>query len=607
MRLLPALLAAPPAVLCATDIRSVVHAPSVAPAFEKIEITFWLSRTYANRYDPDEVDARVEFEGPSGGTRVIPAFWFEGYNRILVSGNESYTATGVQTWMARIVGREPGTLRYRVVVDDVDGHAVSAWRNVSITLARRPGFVRVDARNARYLAFDDATSYRPVGNNLCWAWTGGGFSMQAWQDALADAGGNWTRYWMSQHSAAQAIEWSPGAYWHGLGRYSQQISARFDDLLEHAEQRGVYVQMCLDSYNGWNFAYYPNWNDNPYNTAKGGMLTRPIDYLTNAEARDYAKKRFRYVAARWAYSTAVLCWEFWNEVDIMGAGGSWSETYYANRAAGAAWHQEMAVWIRGLDPFEHLRTTSFSNDPDPLRFPEIWELPEMDVVESHRYSNSLPSSHVGLIDQMKVYDKPCLLGEWGVASAPSAVGDSTGLGVGNALLPTPHALLSRERFSDPTGRNLHDMIWAAAVEESGAASWWWDNWIAPNNLWPVYTPLARFLEGEDWAPLSLVDAAVVVTSGHVVEVYGVQSRRDAFLWVRDPGGGVVTGLVMAVGRFNDGGRDVEFWDTYSGSVEDQDHLQASDGRLVVAFPTFSKDMAVKIRAVEHGFDGLSLD
>ena len=74
-----------------------------------------------NPYDPEEVDARVEFEESSGEPRVVPAFWFEGYVRSLENGNEAYIPTGVQTWMARIVGAEPGTLRYRVVVDDADG------------------------------------------------------------------------------------------------------------------------------------------------------------------------------------------------------------------------------------------------------------------------------------------------------------------------------------------------------------------------------------------------------------------------------------------------------------------------------------------------------
>ncbi len=408
---------------------------------------------------------------------------------------------------------------------------------------------------------------------------------------------------MSQHSAGQAVEWKDGGWWHGLGRYSQQISKRFDDLLDDAAARGIYVQMCLDSFNGWNKAVYSNWNDNPYNVAQGGMLSKPIEYLTNAEARAYARKRFRYIVARWSYSTAVLCWEFWNEADIIGAGDP-GDTYHDHRAEGEAWHREMGAWIRSIDPYEHLRTTSFSNDPDPLRFPEIWSLPEMDLVESHRYNDDLPLQQIRLVRQMKDYPKPCILGEYGLASAPSSVSASPRplylpFGIESAGTdPTRTELSPTPEFSDPDGQSLHDMIWAAAVEESAAASWWWDNWIAPQNLWHVFTPLAVYLQGEDWAPLGLGPNFASVVSGHSVRVYGVQSDAHAYLWAWDAARGDVSGLVLELPGMRPGPRRVEYWNTYSGTVAREETVEVpgdgAAGRLRLAFPPFRRDMAVKV-------------
>ena len=99
-----------------------------------------------------------------------------------------------------------------------------------------------------------------------------------------------------------ALEWIPRGEGAGLGRYSQHACSRFDELLEDAEKRGVYVQMCLDSFNNWSHGNFSGWHDNPFNVTNGGMLTIPVEYLSNVEARDRARKRFRYTVARWAYS-----------------------------------------------------------------------------------------------------------------------------------------------------------------------------------------------------------------------------------------------------------------------------------------------------------------
>ncbi len=155
----------------ATTVSDIRHSPDPVPAYEKIEITFTLSRSYSNPYDPDEVDVRVEFEDPAGERITMPAFWFVGYDRVASGGGgEDYVPTGVQTWMARVVGRRAGVHRYRILVTDLRGEGTSQWRTVTCTAPARPGFVRVDARNPRYLVFDDGTPYRPVGCNLCWAW-----------------------------------------------------------------------------------------------------------------------------------------------------------------------------------------------------------------------------------------------------------------------------------------------------------------------------------------------------------------------------------------------------------------------------------------------------
>ena len=70
-----------------------------------------------------------------------------------------------------------------------------------------------------------------------------------------------------------------------------------DELLAAAEQRGLYLQLCL-------------LTRDLYMSA----LKDPAAPAYDQAVRD-AKKLFRYAVARWGYSTSVAAWEYWNEMD----------------------------------------------------------------------------------------------------------------------------------------------------------------------------------------------------------------------------------------------------------------------------------------------------
>jgi len=591
-----------------TSIDNIRHQPGAAGRYGKIEITFDLGESYANPYDTDEVDVRVEFVPPGGSAAVIPAFWYQGYDRSTSGGEERYTFNGVETWMARLMAREPGACRYRILVSDRNGSATSEWNQFGCADTRGRGMIRVDDRNPRYLRYESGEPYLPVGHNLCWPGGGGAERLTRWLDRMAEVGENWTRYWMVPF-VGQGIEWRSGGFYQGLGRYSQQISCRFDAMVDAANDRGVAVQFCMDSFNGWNYSVWANWTGNPYNVSNGGFLSRPIDYLSNPTAKTYARKRFRYIVARWADSPGILCWEFWNEADIIGAGGTAEEFYRTpeNRALGAQWHQEMARYLESLDPYDHLITTSFSNDPDPLRYPEIWELPEMDIVQCHRYTDFSPEEHISLIEQGKAYPKPVILGEFGLEDVPSPW-KPDGLLDGALLMPKPWGddVSMKINYVDANGQTLHNVIWPAAMAESGGMSWWWDNWIDPAFLYPVFRPLTTYLRWEDWAPLHLVDLEATVTSGHSVDIYGLQNGDFAFLWIRDPAGSIVSGLTLRIDGLNDLPKMVEYWNTYTSAVARRGPFDPVSGSLDLSVQSFSRDVAVKVKPAGISTGGWTL-
>jgi len=581
------LLALSQRIAAQTVISDISHSPEPVGTFHRLEIRFSLSRFYSNPYNPNEADVQVEFTSPSGVTRWVPAFFKNGYSRYLQDGNERYSRTYDDGWRARLTAEEAGTWQYRIHVTDTLGSSESPWYSFACYDSGRRGFVRVHPANPDLLAYDDGSTYNPIGYNICWGGNAGGFSVTEWQARMQVNGGNWGRYWLSHHTASQALEWIPESTWSGLGWYSQQICARIDDMLEDAHSRGIRIQLCLDSYNAWNYDLFPDWDSNPYNIAQGGMLTRPIDLFTNAQAKEYTRRRYRYVVARWGWCSSVLCWEFFNEVDIFGAGGPDAGKFINHVPEASAWHAEMGDYIRSIDPWEHLRTTSFSSSPD--HFPEIVGLPQMDIVQVHQYSDQSPLSHARLVNAMRVHGRPVILGEWGTVSRRAEVGEK-----GDVLVPS--AVLRSEVRTDPSGQTLHDAVWALAVIGSGAMSWWWDSWIAPNDFERMLRPVSTFMNGGDWGSLSM-DIGTVhanVVSGHNVELYGSQGWSHAYLWVQDRNQGSVSGLVLDVVGMADDTKRVEFWDAYSGTVIQQANVPVNSGVIRLSFPAFTKDIAVKV-------------
>ncbi|GMU20861.1 MAG: hypothetical protein AMXMBFR13_09570 [Phycisphaerae bacterium] len=537
-------LAATPGV--GLTIQSVSQSASQVGLYQPLTIRFGLSRAYANPYDPALVDAQFEFTGPSGQARTIPAFY----------------AAENPAWMARIVPLETGAHTCRILVSDHTGESAQHALAFSAVPSNARGFLRIDPRSSRHLRFDNGEPYRPVGQNLCW---GGNQSLfYTWLDRMAAAGQNWTRYWMVPY-VGQGIEWGPNTAG-TLGVYSQSQSRMFDSMISGARDRGIMVQLCMDSFNGWNFHLYDNWQENPYNTTNGGMCPHPVDYFSNAQARQYAQRLFRYIVARWAYDTSILCWEFFNEIDALGSGSN--RTFWGNEQLVANWHREMARYIRSIDPFGHLITTSFADDGPRASYALFWNMPEMEIVQVHRYSSLLPDAHIQRLRLRWPFGKPIIMGEANLAGDPGSL--------------------------EKEGNSLHTLAWAAAVEQSGAMPWWWDSWIHPNNLYGRFTPVAAYLAGEDWGPQSLDQLAATRIAGPSdLQLYGSSGPRHAYLFIRGLAA-PVGGVRVRLDSIQAGNYHVEFWNTLTGVPLDTS-LRALGNAPTLDVPTFNWDIALKVK------------
>jgi hypothetical protein len=467
-----------------TQVINVTPNTTTIGQYEKFEIRFTVNTTYTNPYNPDEADITVYFTPTDSTTmQVIPAFWYQGYTAITGSF-ENYTPVGSPTWMARFAPRQYGSYTYFIRIADSQGVSTSGTYTFTCSRSDKPGFLYRNPTNQKYLQFEKGQTYLPVGHDIGWDNGSGTLFFNKYYTKMGQYQENWTRLWLASFCRL-TLEWSStdwsGVY-QGLGKYAQIPAWRLDYALELARQKGIYVQLTLLHHGMFSSSVNAQWEDNPYNTTNQGFLSSPAHFFTNSTAKNLYKKQLRYIIARWGYNTNVLAWELWNEVQFTDDFGS-STVQQINVAN---WHQGMAQYIKQIDPFQHLITTS----SDGNGFQYFWPKPELDIIQVHYYGDGREQIiHNQVTTLRAIYNKPVWFGEFG-----------TGVyGTGEAL--------------DSTGIYLHNGIWAGALSESIAASWWWDDPIERHNLYYHFLGLAKYLDDENFAGYNLSYANFSISSG----------------------------------------------------------------------------------------------
>jgi hypothetical protein len=467
-----------------TQVSSVVPNSTSIGQYVKFEIRFSVNTSYANPFNPDEVDITVYFK-PAGSTtmQVIPAFWYQGYSAVTGS-YENYTPVGSPTWMARFAPAQLGNYTYFIRIADSQGVSTSSQYSFTCVRSDNKGFLRRKPANIKYLQFDKGQTYLPVGQDIGWDDHSGTLFFNNYYTKMNQYQENWTRLWLASFQRL-ALEWS-STHWSGvysgLGKYAQIPAWRLDYALELAQQKGIYVQLTLLHHGMFSSGVNPQWDENPYNTTNQGFLSSPAEFFTNSTAKNLYKKQLRYIIARWGSNPNILEWELWNEVQFTDNFG----TSTVQQINVANWHQEMAQYLRQLDPFQHLITTS----SDGNGFQNIWTIPELDIVQVHYYGDGREQIiHNQTTTLRGIYQKPVWFGEFGMGT----------YGTGEA--------------QDTTGIYLHNGIWAGALTETVAASWWWDDPIEKYNLYYHFSGLAKYLSGENWAEYNLSEANFSISSG----------------------------------------------------------------------------------------------
>jgi hypothetical protein len=125
---------------------------------------------------------------------------------------------------------------------------------------------------------------------------------------------------------------------------------------------------------------------------------------------------------RYGAFSNLLGWQFFNEINnLYGEAGATRE---ANRERNrlhppdvVAWHDAQSKYLKGIDLFGHLITTSFGSAGEQK---EMWKLPNLDYMQWHWYGNwgggysSVLSMTDGVAQSFRRdYNKPVYVGEFG--------------------------------------------------------------------------------------------------------------------------------------------------------------------------------------------------
>ncbi|HEY4988348.1 MAG TPA: cellulase family glycosylhydrolase [Opitutaceae bacterium] len=419
--------------LCLRVLAGLLLAHAAAAGPKPIEFDF-VAPDNPSAPNPYSRELWAEVTTPGGPKLTLPAYYADGGLYAVRArpdeiGSYSFGAVSETTL---------GVHRTDVIVSLVTPAVV---QNTAKT--RLPSIL-IDPKEPRKFVRTDGLPYMPVGANLAWAPDGASDTLAYYRTAFpafAKANLNWMRIWMA-HWDGLNLDWLPARMGPSPspGALSEDVAQTWDKLLEAAEDNGVYVQLVLQHHGQYSTANDSNWAENPWNAGNpGGFLKSPEGFFTDANARILTLVKYRYIIARWGWSPAIVAWELFNEVH-------WTDSFrHGHEDDVARWHADVAKYIRLVDVYGHLITTSTENLRSPI-------YAKMDYFQPHLYAANMLAAPRAFEVPYASLDRPAFYGEEG----------------------DDHEPVSAE--VKKAGLNILPPVWASIMGEGAYAAQPWNGW-----------------------------------------------------------------------------------------------------------------------------------
>jgi hypothetical protein len=505
---------------------------TIVGRYEKFEVGFNTSpQNFSNVFNPEEINIYAIFTHiQSGETYKINAFWYQDFIRNPNSFDPTYDpcksnpqnisdpnyltikSTPLR-WRIRFAPNKIGEWSYKIYTKYNGQQSASNTYYCSVRPSDKKGYIGV-ADNKRNFTYVDNSKkgdiFLALGVNL---FSDGSivFNRASYNYILSkmqkmnEVNGNTIRIFMTPLD--YGIEWSEDGLTNFTSR--QNRAYNLDDILTYAEQHNIYVQLILLSghefindpqTSGYNF-----WPNNPYKP----LVTSQYNFFDNQECIKIFKKRLRYIIARWGYSTNLLSYELFNEVDRCYGEDIYNQFgFYANYnyIKVINWHEDIIQYGKDLDP-NHMFTTSIASvdpaftpiNPNSSNSMRFYESPFLDYINFHYYSNDMNQNYqLNAIVQIfnKVFDKPVITGEF----SPNYSIAWTGASNFTESLFGP---------GDNAHGNIefHNSIWSSIFSGQAGSAFYWFMEDLSNPCWggghKSFKPLYNFIKDDNFFNESL--------------------------------------------------------------------------------------------------------
>lgn len=401
-----------------------------------------------NPFDYLTFDVKVQLKTPSG-TVQVPAFYDGGIAPI--SNGETPPVPNAPNaiapflWKMRFAPREKG--EYKVISVTLNG----VIQDVTVCPRKWKidcpvnDFIRIDS-DKRHYRFDDKKPYYPIGHNHATTQepgnpTGNGDVRYIIEDfvEMGKTGQNWSRVWMDPigFPATLSLWWTYACSTTPVGLvYPGYIdiptAERWDQIIDAAEENGIYIQVAMNDSALWNNTILGagNWDNNPwnanntfhgpgYNCAPAGFLQNIDDFFTNPTSLAYWLRVVYYTVARWGYSPNIMSFETFKEIDF-------SQYYVDTNDAGvpAQWNQQIIDFIHKYDFNHHLITGGPAFEaPDNTMFQEMDMFNVLEYIPNtssfiQYFSQVPPVMNYGVFTIPPGTDRPIQITEFGPFSSP---------------------------------------------------------------------------------------------------------------------------------------------------------------------------------------------
>ena len=453
------------------------------------------------------------------------------------------------------------------------------------------GWIRASDADPHYLAHDDGSTFYGVGMAVPWlVYDDRYYPQPDLLSRLSSYGVNFMNWLFTS--------WDILLIRDSYERYSMEDAEKFDRLVEDAEQNGIKLMLGIwihdllrDAPHPWSGFY--DWASNPFN-----QLTSATGFFSDSTSWEYQEKYYRYIIARWGYSTSIAMWHL--VAEINGTNAIYDP--YAMKNEGSGWHNQINHYFTDNDPFGHPTTVSGSGGFD---FSEGWAITGVPQVHEYPYPadriRENPDRIAYWSDRLsQTYPKPNLVGEFGKSLYVEGISESF----------------------------LHNGIWAGLMSGVCATPLhWWGGQIAaqPGNfstfnetMLNQLSNLKRFVDQMDLAahqfkslysaPPSQQPSLSNMPSG---KVYGLRGDSMHLCWVYNVEENATSsfqGVVVTLPDLEEGRYLVSFYDTWNGDWYSSDvAYEASNGKLEMECPDFTGDIAIRIEYQGPVITGEGLD